>query len=258
MENKQNVFEKIEQYLNGTLEGDSLRSFEEQLKTDPELKAELELHRLMSIAVTDEHKDKTIAVKLNEIGKDYLERRNSQQKSQRKTIFMQPGKWAIAASFAILVALAAWFFMNDNTGLTNDELFAQTFVIPPITDRERSTTNDINTILESAYENYEKGNFNAAVKDFEVALTEAEKASFAYYQAIAFLASTPPDTEQAATNLIFIITDGDNTYVTAAKWYLALIHVKEGNIDSAKEYLQTLSSKPSKYQRKAKALLKDI
>lgn len=246
-------YEQIEQYWAGTLKGEALSTFKNQMKTDPNFAAEVQLHRDMQIVLSDGAALR-VENKIKAIGQAYLE----DQKPEARIVPMRSRfrVWAIAASIAILIAVASVLYFNVNAGsLTNEQLFADNFEVPVLLDKTRSSVSETAAILEDAYHHYENEEYEVAASQFKKIIeTDTASMSVYFYAGISNMSKTPPDYNLALQNLEQVITQDNGSLVNEAKWYKALIWIKQGNDDNVKPLLEELS-KGGKYRQKAKDLL---
>jgi len=106
---KQELFEKIEDYLKGRLSGDALQLFEKAMANDPEFAEEVDFQRdLLGIAPPPD------VVNLRHLmHESYQEFQKSGQEGDKRSWGVSFGKgrmyWAAAASFLVLIAAGIWW-----------------------------------------------------------------------------------------------------------------------------------------------------
>ena len=105
---KAQLYELIEQYLEGNLSGEELEQFELRLQTEPELKEEVELHRKLQNELGDTQK-RLLRSRLDVLRKEFTDSEEEtkvipiQRKSNLRVII------SIAAGILILV-FTFWLF----------------------------------------------------------------------------------------------------------------------------------------------------
>lgn len=253
----QSTYENIEAYLDGTLTGDQLKAFEEQLQSDKELASQLALFQNVDQAIGDKatlNFQKMVAAQ----GEKFLHNTSGQVKNESKVIrFSRP--WAIAAALLALIVSAMIFWNIQSADPPSTEaLFAQNFETYPLNQSVRGGSTD-NSVLKIGVQQYQGKDYLAAAQTFEP-LAQADQSDMlvAFCLANAYLNQEPPQFDFAKRELQRIIDDGVNIYVLRAKWYLALIFLKEGNIEKTKSLLKAVAQSGDSLGQKAKTLLKDL
>jgi hypothetical protein len=63
----------------------------------------------------------------------------------------------------------------------------------------------------------------------------------------------------SAKPILQTLTDrSGHSYQSQSRWYLALVHLKEGNEEAARPLLEELAGKPGKFGKLAKELLEEM
>ena len=106
MERTQELFEKINSYLNNEMKGNTLKAFEDLLKTDKVFQLEVEKHRLVQQALKDED-TLLFREKLRVIDQE-LHENDLNASTKKGTRYF----WKIAAIFIIFIGLPSliWFW----------------------------------------------------------------------------------------------------------------------------------------------------
>ena len=244
MSDSNHHMERIDRYLKGQLTEEELQSFEAEMELDADLRNEVLLQRDIKIGA-EAYFDEELREKLAAV-------EQQQQVSDRpgRRFFFKPWRpVGIAASVVLLLGLAYLILMPSNSG-DPQALFASYYqpypnIVNPI---ERSAAN----IQNDGLSNYEQGNYQQAVMQFEEELKQFPQSDFRlFYQALAYL--EVGDNENALKNLAQINEPGE--FYHPAQWYLALTYLKAENIDEAKNQLQVIADNPGDYQRRAIELL---
>jgi len=169
---------------------------------------------------------------------------------------------AVAASFLVLLA-AGWFVMNNSSGATNDDLYANYFTTFDNDLPEwRGAEDDEITIMQNfdrAMEEYSTGQYAESLPFFEEYLISEPDSHFAmFYSGMAHLEVGNFDKaimrlEQA------IATEEEKNYREKAKWYLILAHLKKGDRAIAAEKLSAYVKGGATFKNAgAKELLQQI
>lgn len=253
MENTNNI-EKIEAYLNGELNQEERTFFEAQLKTDTTLASEMELYQRVDQVLAD---DSALAFqKLTEqAGANFFTQKTTNATIRKLPFYRRP--LAIAASITLLVACGFLWWMTNSTGtLSNDELFAANYESYAFSNTVRGNDDPV-TPYEQAVLAYQNKDWTKATSLFSNVLEEEpSNASAAFGLGNAYLAIQPADLDAAALHFQQVIDDGKSLLVDKAKWYLALIRIKQGDITTAKQLLeQLLQSEEKQLANKAQTLI---
>lgn len=111
--NKQELYEKIEDYLKGRLSGEMLQSFEQAMADDPEFAEEVDFQRdLLGIVPPPD-----VVNLRNLMHESYQEFQKDEQRSDNRSWGVTFGKgrmyWAAAAAFLVLVTAGIWWFRTE-------------------------------------------------------------------------------------------------------------------------------------------------
>jgi TolA-binding protein len=257
--NDQDKYEKIEAYLRGDMAGEELRQFEKSLESDNALSSEVELFRNLDEALADEQ-----ALKLQKetlkLGETYFNKQETTATPVRRlSVYRRP--LAIAASIALILSLGVLFWTLNSGGgsLTNEELYTAYYEPYAFSETVRGGDEPQNA-YEEALSAIEQEDYAAAIGLLQTHLTEQPsdmRATFAL--ATSYLETDPPRWSEAAASYQTVIEDGNSLMVNQAKWYLALIYIKQGETGQAKPLLQALqSSADKKLAQQAEGILKEL
>lgn len=114
MEIDENLYEKIDKYLDGKLEGEELEKFEAEKKSNQALASEIELNAQMK-DLLDDSPENELRKNLEHLGNQYDEAPISINRGSSFRSILQ-----VAAAILILVALG-WWFMNRDGSITNKD-----------------------------------------------------------------------------------------------------------------------------------------
>lgn len=230
----------IDGYFSGTLSSEEKNQLSQLLKNDSVFNEEfLFCKNLKQVA---EYED-------NEVFKTQIQQFEGKVKLKYKSYTL----WLVAASIIVLFGIG-YFVVFQNT-VNNETLYAENFepyrnVIQPII---RSTVSvDLKT---QAFTAYEKKEFKKAIQLFSKIQKTDSEAYYIFYKANSFLALD--DTNEAIILLKkYSSTQGD--FTEKAQWYLALAYLKENNIISSKNILQSIVTSKSYNFEKAAVILKKL
>ncbi len=238
MKRSEELFEKIERYLEGRLSKDELNAFEREISTDEGLKKEIELHRNLHTGLQDQDTVK-FRKKLNELS----------SKSKKKTGFRLPN-WLKVAAVLIFAAVGIWV-TRDTEG--SNELYDKYYMQYPAEDvlRGEGTENEKTKILQT----YTNGNFKEVISKLEALSSKTPgDLSLKMYLGNCYLNTN--QTEEAIA--VFESLLGNTKYGEDALWYLALAHLKAQNRDRCAALLQEVSAANGILKDKADQLLEEL
>ncbi len=250
-------YELIERYLSGDLSGQELTDFKQQLDQDTDLKAEVELHRDIEIAMLDKEKIPFI----NRIN-NYHEEQFQQEKTEKTTGNKKIARRRII-SFAVAIAavlLLAFFGKNLLVpDLSPAQLSENTIGSMPSLSALRSTDggNINDEILEKGFNELDKGNYSQAITYLQEipAGTEASAQlgiGYAYMQ---------EGNYEQAISIFNNIRKNSPEIKDTADWYLAHTYLRQGKKADCVKILKNITldkTVTQKRQKQAFDLLKSI
>ena len=240
MANKE-LNERIEQYLLNKMEDIEREAFEDELKSDPELK-ELTVKKQLLI--------NGIKAGFNAEFKSKLKSEDQHQKRMVKTRRIR----FISGIAAILViGIFSTFFLNSikqNPTRIYEEYYQP---YPNIsTPLSRSDENG-----NSPYYQYEKGEYESALAGFQTLIKgNPDDESALFYAAISNMELS--DFNNAIEKLKKVADKNQSKFTQAASWYLSLAYIHTKKPELASEYLNILAEGNDVYANNAKKILKKI
>ncbi|MBX2979836.1 MAG: hypothetical protein KF905_11115 [Flavobacteriales bacterium] len=213
-------FEAIEAYVMGRMSDDERARFEQDMATDPTLRAEVDLQR-----------ENTMAIELGGMDRLLKQVRAEQQRTSEGS---GGNGWTTylkyAAAIALLIAGALWWL---DRAPQHDRLFAEHHVadpglpVPMSLPAERAgATND--AAFHDAMVAYKLGDFAEARSKWTSLLNAAPgNDTLRYYIAQAALAEG--DADSAVPLFEQVAADAASVFSGKARWYLFLAHLKRGD-----------------------------
>ncbi len=251
----QKLHETIEAYLNGDLKGADLSDFETRLQSDQELAFQVSMFRDIDSAVND--KPVLNFQKLVEEQGNIFFQENDQEKTIVKKINWR--NYLIAAATFILFAAAIFIIKNQSSShLSGQDLFAQHFESYELNESLRSSNEDVN-IFDEGVNKYRAKAYNESTDIFlQLVNNDSTDMTATFCLAQSSLNQVPQNFTLAKVQLEKIISDGRSIYVPASKWYLALILLKQEDLDSTHQLLLELKTEEGNYAKKARELADQI
>lgn len=261
MKKNQELFERIEQYLENKLSKEDRISFEKEIDENPELKTELWKHREMQQALED---------------MDALDFRKKIQKIEaeihrpaKTNRFLSPFL-KIAASVIILVGISTlvWVQFYGDT-----DLFKEYYKPYPIEETVRGGVGDfINDTLESApigsktqekknfpiqeiLKLYSDGNYIKALPYLKQLVEKyPDQESFKIYLGNCFINTN----NELLALPIFQKFSAESYFYEAAQWYLALTYLRLENVEKTQNTLIQIIDYQGIYKENASKLLMEL
>jgi hypothetical protein len=241
--NKNEEYQRLEDYLMGRLDPDAHRRMEKVLKENSQLAGEAEqLHILLQGISMSGRLD--LKSRLKGIEKSF------EAKGKNKTISWWT--YGIAASLIMLLA-GSILFLFYNSG---PDINAWYEPYPVLDQAIFRSGKDTNNDFQDALQKYETGEYIMAAEALQKLKVEADKIEIVQF----YLASALQAGHKAekAMPIYKEIADNGKIFRHQAQWYLSLCYIQMGKPGEAKHELQKLSAGNSSYARKAADLLDSL
>lgn len=252
MASQEDIYIRIEAYLDDQLQGQDLVDFEAQLASDPEFAKQVDLHRSVQQAMSA-HGEIAFASNLAEIG-----RQNGNVAPNLSPPTPKPKMRLIlglVASILLLFAIGWFLSVQLEKVQTPEDLFA-TYFEPyqgPPTFRGVVPESALNTALAP----YTDGDFQASLNQLmELDLQYPKNEQVMFYAGICELALDNPVAARNSFSQVLALPDQQSQVQT--QWYLAMAWLHTGDGDQAKPLLLELEAFPNKYQTQAKEILAEL
>jgi len=245
-------YDQIERYLSQQLSAEEVNQFEQQMKTDPELREEVALHQQVSETLKGNSVHALRGV-LNDVDQEW--EAEGMKAPQKGRVFSLRSALAIAATIALLV-VSYFIFLPGNTTPSSEQLFASNFEAYPLLLNQRGLGDEPgDALLEQGKKAYQQRDFKEAYTAFQ-SLSEQEPANqvYRFYQAVSALGA---DQAKVAIPMLQSFTTTPNPFQEQSLWYLCLAYIQLDDVEQAKSVLQGLSEDHYLYQE-AQQLLKDL
>lgn len=253
-------------YLLGMLEGQALRDFEQQLKTDKTLQADIALSKDVQEALDGVQVEQFFSNKLSSLGDKYvtesllLEDENKPTQEEASTSNLRRNIFIIGLS--ILTALAVfWFWKQQNISEQIEstepaQIFAS-YYEPYSSNMSTRNGNNVDEAYQNAIKAYDDEKYSEAIESLTQRIADqSDDIPTQLLLGNSYLNVSPPET-QKAIELFQQIAEGDSDlYAMTAKWYLALAHLQVDQMEEAKVIFEDLSKNTTgRYANLAKEIL---
>lgn len=232
----------VERYFDNEMTEDEKVTFNEQLKSDVELKHLFDREKLLINTVRFG------------AAKNHLDFFKELEKSLPTVdVEQKNATWVYyAAAASITIAIVAGIFLLRTTEPTPAELYAEYFTPHPNSFEPIVRGTDELTPRAKAFQKYEEGDYQQAAALFSELLGENREPEILLLLGNANLAVGK--TEDAKSNFNEVIRISENLKA-AAEWYLSLCYLKNGETEAGMEILKSLATSDSKYAPKAQDLI---
>ena len=237
-------FRRIDDYVNGNLPAAEQAVFRQQLRDDPQLAEEVELHRDLLTGFDRAIRQEVDGERKAHLGQ--LERQAARRKRQTTLLVWLTG---IAACLVLAITLAL------PGGDKYNKLFSHHYqpYMAAATERGRTARD----VWEEALQAYEEGAYGQAATLLRPCLAATPPDAGCHFYA--GLSAIELDRFTEARKYLRRVVDlPPNDYTGRARWYLALVYLKLDNPEESKRLLQTLRAEGGFYGRKAGMLLKEL
>ncbi|MFK7949598.1 MAG: tol-pal system YbgF family protein [Saprospiraceae bacterium] len=246
---------RIEDYLDNLMNEEDKKSFEIEMQNNKALANQVAIVQEINHTIGLDGKFQEFQETINILNQKHFQTTTtSKQETVVRSINPQKRFLAIAAAIIVLVvsSVLIWNVLQSETA-NSSELFATNY--EPYTIVQRSGNDNLTEVEKAAFENYNNGNFEAAIPSLEQ-LVEKNAAEENY---IFLLGSAYLSTNQSEKAIVIFqnISESSLNY-QAAQWYLALAYLQNNKIETAKVILTELAKGERTYSIKAKALLEEF
>lgn len=235
----------IERFIKGEMTAEEVLNFKHRLEHDPEFlelyEATLAAHKVVEEAGRQELKYNMWAYE------------NSPKKRKRTFKFGKRQLIAIAASVVILIGVTTLLDMGRS--MSSSEVFDYYYqpYDPPSVLRDDSGGGSEN--WNKAAQHYYNGNYEEALRYFEIAEDNIHFTVVEFYQGMSYLQMEHPDYSNALYYLNEVRLE-ESVYKEQANWYYALTLLKNGQKNEAEEVLKQIARERTYNHRDAKEILK--
>jgi len=250
-------FEQIQSYLNGELEDTALAEFEAQMKSDPALKAEVELHRDIDVALMDDAKIPFIQSinKIHKTNQGVPEKQEQDKPNILRRRILRYGGIAVAAVLLGVFVLPR-LFPSETPMQISENTIGDAFILD--TKRSKSDGSDVTKEVGDINQKIIAGQYAEAIpllnefygqtgdNDAALGLGYCHLQVKNYDNAIAVLKE---------------VEAKESDEKDTAMWYLAHSYLRKGEKSTAEDILKQLIQHPKtavNRSKQAKNLLDSI
>lgn len=250
------TFEIMEKYVANKLAPAEKARFEQKMEQNPELKAEVELHRKLMKSVETEG----VRQMLEQIHQQQLAASATGSVADRQetpVVRFKPARQrlalAAAATVALLLVAGWWAFSLQQS--RPEALYADYFAPANGLPTTLGVADD--PLFAEGMVSYKLGEYPEALAAWQPLLAQATaNDTLSYFAGVALLASQQP--QKAESYLRQVARTGQSAYAGPARWYLGLALLLNGQQAEAREVLSELLATENPYREKSRELLEKI
>lgn len=242
----ENLWIKIEAYLAGKLNSQEQQVFEEELKTNETLAAELELFKDIEGGIRLKGNE-ALRSQLDKIHDQVIIDNNPQRTTKRISLsWFRAG--AIAASVVFIIALA-YLLLRP---VAPENLYAQHTTAFIWGNTTRSETVDE---LQTLRELYRSADYARFIRQADLQNRKIDQHP-SLFMALAYALQTTEDYAKALE--YYELLENNPLFNNEAKWNKALVYLKLDRIPEAQQELNDLAQGKHKFAEKAQSLLLEL
>ncbi len=246
-----NYFKSIDKYFDGELTENEFIEFENEMKSNKQLKAEVEMQK----EIKDSLNDKQVFDLLNNLEEIHEEagigqNSNANQEPVVRELFIKKIQLAAAVIIVMIIASSVFYFLSNRT-MSNETLYG-IYYEPAKTVLLVRSGNSEEVDLMQALQKYNHKDYKGAIEVFENNNSVMAK----FYLALSYMETNRLD--EAVNLLKSIIEDNGNLFVDQAEWYLGLCYLKLNETAKALIQFSKISHSNSTYKIKSEEILKNI
>ena len=281
-----NYSEKIDKYLDGELQGNELRQFENELLMNPELAEAVDKFRNLYDFIRQQHakmmsgtgkKYRIEDQEINELIDTYrlkngeeepedeklfrkkLENayRNHIQNTRKHGLMKTRRIWFAAAAIGLLIIVTSVIYYLQNKTYSNERLYSMYYEPYNKNIFTRIESGEPEGIFMQAMIKYADEDYENALDLFQrVPSTDDFILPAHFYSGISFMQTG--QYHEAASSFLFIIKHLDNELIYQSEWYLGLCYLKTNETDKAFTQFKKITGSNSIYKENAEDILKNI
>lgn len=241
------LYDIIDRYLGGELQGKELSDFERRMQTDAEFAGEVELYKRLKGSLSAKFKyvaeELALEKTLQNMGSEYF---SEKEKPSARVVPLSRRRWlAVASAAAAMIALLIWQPWQQS-------LYKQ-YAHHPIAELiEKGASAEVD--LSEAEDAFNKKDYKTALPIFRQYLQEEENKEdieVLIFSGICQLELGEYEEAQSVFNLIY---QGKSAYKSEGVWYLALLALKRDDINKSRQYLLLIPEDSDRFQEAQRLL----
>jgi len=243
---------EIERYLHRELTDDELMAFETEMESNPDLVAEVNLHRELEAAMR-EHDVIGLRARLDTVNKEMIREKRKERSFIAKVPRKKLAAVSVAASLLLLLGIHGTISKSDLSG--RSDLYEKHYTVYPGAGTSRTAEADVDEDINQALRHFNEQDYEESLHLFnEVLRRDADNPVGNFYAGMA-----RQETGQYAEALVCyqqVMKTGDNLFVDQAEWYSGLCYLRLNDRKNAVRQFERIAGRQGFYREKAVAILK--
>lgn len=234
--------DKTERYLGAEMDAGERTDFEAELSSNEELRKDFELYNSINKTMSASPNENKLRETLQQMNKKYFAGGAVVKKGSFKT-------W-MAVAATLLLLLAAGFYFLFPTKPSVEKLYAQFAVHDPLSIQQRGNAAD--SLATNAANTFNDKHYIEALPLLQQYLQQQpDDIQVRFSLAVCYMET---GAYMDAEKIFSAMASGQTAYAETARWYLALMALKQKDISQCRTYLEKITA-TSPYFTKAKELL---
>lgn len=272
MDLNEEIYELIERYLNGELQGAELLDFERRIESVPQLKEEIKLQKelqqyfdgeMLGVEKSDMELEKFLDSKEAKDVQNILDNTLKKQKQKNKSDSTKNKKinWKlliIPLLVLILLLLVLFYFNNENTEINPQQIFAEYNVHDNISITNKGDAEKILSTIENDFNNKNYTALENLIPSLLDTLPE-NNPNWSTLKLSEGIVALELNKNDEAASIFKTLQNSDYLNADEAAWYYILTLLKKGDKENAIKEINILLNSPSKYKEKElREILEDL
>lgn len=242
--------EEIDKYIYDELDEMELVSFENELVSNPDLTAEVEMFKEIDIAVRE--KDVIdLRSHLQDIGK------NIAGEKKQRSIKLPSIRYTIASIAASLVLILSVAGILSRQSVPEHELYSSYYEPYQTSGIMRSGNTTMDNTLTAALQKLNAQEYESALALFQQVVAYDEKNPVGHFYSGVSYQEIGRFTK-AIDEYNLVIKDKDNLFIEQAEWYIGLCYLQTRERKKAYKQLERIAKSDSYYNKKAAAIIRRL
>lgn len=263
MEFNEKIYDLIDRYINGELQGQELADFESRINSIPQLKDEIKIQKELLAYFNDEPlevqesdislenflKSKEANDFQNKLNKTLAQHKNQQEKKAPKAKIRKMN-WKPLALAASILLIVGFFYINNMTSKTNpQELFAEYSKPGKLSVITKGSTDDIIANIEK---DFNAGEYNKASMQLSSLMDtlSSEHPNWFDLKLAQGISSLELGENEEAKTIFNALRKTDYLNAPKADWHYILTLLKTGEAEAAKAEIKAYLNSSKSYKAK--------
>ncbi|MFO8235672.1 MAG: hypothetical protein R6U04_09745 [Bacteroidales bacterium] len=247
-----NIYEDIERYIEGDLQGHALADMETAIEENVNLKQEYFFRKEVDSAIQEENV-MNLRSQLQQISTSQSPKSTATGREKR---IQRRKSYVAAASLTLLLGIGGIGYFHMNSPKNPEEVFEEHYEPYQATISFRSGNEEINSLLVRAYQYYQEEKYTTALTLFDQILEQEQDMGVLLYSGISLMEIDRY--YEAEQSFAMVVKNDNNLFIEQAKWYLAMCYIKTNEKTEAEKLLADLAQNSQFYDEQAEKVMRDL